>query len=218
MGRRRADSSAEGYSAQERATAAEIAAMLLAGATVSSVALALVELLPVGLAGDDGLAGDVLEGVARRVLIGLPDESNFGSVGPVEQSARTERLVRRGFYAVAALRRVAGAALRGGPSGLSKQLSLERSYLSGHVRQGDRLVEGARQIDVVRDLYGDVAGWYHLNPTLDPRPHHLRAHGKNFRIDGLLPPIETGAWPATELYCGCVAGPPHRDAELMLAA
>lgn len=206
------------YTQLEQDKAAEVAGLLLVGASTGEIALSLVELLPVSLASDAVLAGDVLEAATLLVRTLLPDESGFGGAGRVEQAARTERLVRRGFYAVVALRRLARAAQRGGPQELSAQITLERSYLTYHVEEGERLVEGARKVDLVRELYGGIAGWYHLNPTDDPRPHHIKAHGKNFRVDIIAPPVETTSWPGTERYCGCEAGPPHRGGEVMLAA
>ena len=138
--------------------------------------------------------------------------------GARERDATLEALLYRGLYAVNAVRRLARAWL--GPTDgegtpqqraarVAEAMNLERGYLRGHVEANRRRVEGARGVDVAAALYGPLLGWYHLNPTLDPRIEHLDAHGHNFRADG-RPPAKTGAWPGVLLHCGCVPGPPHR--------
>lgn len=220
MGRRRQQQPRKSsYSPREVAAASAIATLFAGGstaATVSSIASILLPLVPSSLVSRPDDAASVVELVARQTVQQPPDASRVAIAGPIERAMTTERLLYRGFYAVAALRRVSKGAL-GGPDELRQAVRRERGYFLGHREQSDRRVVGGRSVDAARELYGVELGWYHLNPTMDPRPHHLRAHGKNFRADVLVPPISTGAWPGVENNCGCVAGPPHVDGELMLA-
>lgn len=225
MGRQRRQqpsraSSVKDYTPREIAAASAIATLFSGGtttATVSSIASILLPLVPKRLIGNPGLAANVVELVARQTVEDSPDASRIAVAGPLERVAQTERLLYRGFYAVAALRRIATAALEGREE-LIAAARRERGYFRGHVEQSNRRVVASRQVDSARELYGVVVGWYHLNPTLDPRPDHVEAGSKNFRADLFLPPVTTGVWPGVLNHCGCVAGPPHQDAELMVSA
>jgi len=174
--------------------------------------------------GTPALAARIAEAVARQatqdppgLVLAATPEAQGGGLQELVSRARRESLLYRGFYAVAAVRRLSAAAILDGPGGLEQAIAREARYFQGHKDATTRRMAGANGVQVAATLYGVILGWYHLNPTLDPRPDHLDAHGHNFRAVPALPPAMTGVWPGVLPNCGCVAGPPHRDGELILA-
>jgi hypothetical protein len=212
---------ANSYTPEEQRVAAEIAGLLLAGggvAAASAVAPLLLPLLPTALLANPTLSADVTAATARQVVagpIGAPRPGE-GPLGLLERTSMAEALLYRGFYAVAALRRIVAGALDS-PEAMRAAVDLETHYFAAHTEARHKWITGARQTDSARDMYGVVVGWYHLNPTEDPRPDHMEAHGNNFRADVPTPPASTGVWPGVLLHCGCVAGPPWRDGNLLAA-
>lgn len=209
-------------------TAAAIALLLASPApqatAVPAVAAALLPILPAFLLRTPEVAADVAEEAARMALGNLGPgslEPRFPSakgIGKVERRARTENLLLRGFFAIAAVRRLAEAlrsnptpAIAGDP--LTDALKAERRYLEAHNKARARNLEAAGRIDEAARLYGPLLSWNHgvAGTPADPRPHHLAADGKNFDIRS-GPPVETGAWPSVLPGCTCVAGPPRQQA------
>lgn len=179
--------------------AAAIAALILAPQplTVPVMATALLPVMPGWILALPELAADVAEGAAALTLADPP--SLLPGAGELELRASLENLLLRGFYAIAAVRRLS-AAVRG-PSGtprerLSRALTAERRHLAAHMEARAKNLEGARSMDRARELYGNVLSWNHgeTRTPSDPRLDHVGADGKNFDVTR-GPPVSTGAWP-----------------------
>lgn len=180
--------------------AAAIAALILAPQplTVPVMATALLPVMPGWILALPELAADVAEGAAALTLADPP--SLLPGAGELELRASLENLLLRGFYAIAAVRRLAQAVRD--PSGtparerLSKALTAERRHLTAHIDARAKNLEGARKTDRARELYGDVLSWNHgeTRTPSDPRLDHVSADGKNFDVTR-GPPVSTGAWP-----------------------
>ncbi|MDP9437677.1 MAG: hypothetical protein M3P49_02875, partial [Actinomycetota bacterium] len=184
----------------EVAVAAAIAALILAPqpATVPVMAAELLPVLPAWLLALPELAADVAEGAAALALASPP--SLKPGAGELELRASLENVLVRGFYVVAAARRLSEA-VRGTSDApvrerLSKAVRTERGHLSAHIKARAKNLEGARKTDRARELYGDVLSWNHgeTRTPADPRLDHLSADGKNFDVRR-GPPVSTGAWP-----------------------
>lgn len=91
----------------------------------------------------------------------------------------------------------------------------EPRYFGQHASAIELRQGAAIRTDRAVDLYGRLLNWQHLNPTADPRPHHLAADGKNWDPSRGVP-VSTGALPGALPYCGCEWGPPRRGAEMLV--
>lgn len=187
------------------AAAAEIAALLLAGgATTTSVAAILLPFAAGGMA-----VADAINRIAEMVLEDPPIFSS--QAGQLERRASLENLLLRGFYGIAATRRLAVS------EDLGKALDKERGYFARHNEARQRNLEGARQADGARNLYGDLVSWNHgaTRTPEEPRPNHVAADGKNWDMRRGIP-VSTGALPGTLPHCTCAFGPPRAGAETLI--
>jgi hypothetical protein len=193
----------EPYSPEEIAAAAAIAAALLDGsATPAAIAAILAPLLPAGIP-----SGSVdVPGLSRIVLRDPPEgptpEGSGG--GGLEDLARTENLLHRGFYGVAALRRLAD----GG------SLAAEGKLFGMHQEANEARLKGARLNDAAAEKWGNLLGWHHAGTARTHRPGHEAADGKNFDVTR-QPPASTGAWPAMLPFCDCTPRAPYPNGRLL---
>jgi hypothetical protein len=201
---------------QDHETAAEIAALIAAGSTPSAIALVLLPLLPAALLRTPDLAAGAAESAAGLVLVN-PPETPARSEG-ARSAAAVENLIYRGFYAIAAARRL-GSALLGDPGDipaterLREALKKEAGHLGAHREASERRRKAAAMVDGAAALYGPVLSWNHGAPER-PRPNHAAADGFNFRADR-SPPAFTGAYPGALPGCTCLPGPPRPGARLL---
>jgi hypothetical protein len=205
MGRSREEAPREqqGYSPAEEAAAAAIAGLFLGAATVSIAAVAaiLVPLAPTSVSSDAVV--DAAENVAKMVLRDPPDVSGSGR-GPAEDRAIVENLLHRGFYGVAAFRRLLSG----------KPLEDEGRFFDMHQQANDTRLKGARVNDAAADRWGSLLGWHHHGTARTHRPGHVDADRKNYDLTR-LPPISTGGWPGTLPGCDCSPAAPYPGAPLL---
>ena len=214
MGQTRTPESAP---SSQGAQVAALIALLLAGVEAERVArmgglkvvvtALLATLVPASLPA--ALRASVSASVATFVLRGNPKPS--GSSGAV-LAARRENLLRRGRYAIEAVKRLSGAVLAD-EDGLSEALSRERVHFRRHLLASETRLWGARLNEAAASRWGPVLGWRHKGTSATHRPAHEKADGSNYLID--RPPRSTGGLPATLPHCDCLPGPPIRGARLL---
>jgi len=217
-------SSREPRAQQGGASTEEIAAALLAagsavgaggvpGPLAAQLARLLLPLLPAALLRLPGgaLAADVALAAAR---IGAEASPGVGATNAILRAAELENVVYRALYLKAAAGRLARAVLGAEEGGRNEALraavAAERRHFASHLEASARRLAGARSVEALVELHGPVLGWYHgeTRTPREPRPHHLAAHGGNFRPEA-GPPVQTGAFPGVLPLCSCAAGPPH---------
>lgn len=128
-----------------------------------------------------------------------------------DATARAREAVYRAVYAVNAVKRVRAAE---GVSGTIEAIGRERRNNALQREAAKRRLAADEMTVKAVELWGPTLGWYHLNPTEDPRPHHYRADRCNWR-PARGAPKETGSLPGAEPNCGCVAGPPILGARML---
>jgi hypothetical protein len=138
------------------------------------------------------------------VLRDLPEPTR-GS-GALAAASRAE-FSYRAAYALAAVRRLAGAVVSDADFGAA--LKTEGAYFGAHREASRRRLASAKLQDAAVEVWGNVLSWRHgVNGTPSaPRPHHLAADGANYDVRN-GPPAETGGWPSALRHCSCAPGPP----------
>lgn len=203
--------------------AAAIGGLFLASQTpdASVLAVILLPFLPLSLLRTPELAADVAEEAARLALTDPPSLSP--EVGEFELRASLENILKRGFYAIAAVDRLSEAALGSSEDSdtpvadrLAKALRAERSYLTAHRNAAQRRLVGGKLNDAAVATYGPILSWQHgvAGAPVDPRPNHVAADGKSFDTRR-GPPISMGAWPGVLPGCTCRPGPPKQNAQML---
>lgn len=115
------------------------------------------------------------------------------------ESFRRIELLYKGFYAVNAAARVAGASDR------VAAFHKERLYHRQHLDAAEHRHGIWLSMDSMRGIYGDVLGWYSvLEPSTTPECR--AAHGQNFRVT--VPPA-IGYPGMVHGKCKCTPGRPH---------
>jgi hypothetical protein len=109
-----------------------------------------------------------------------------------------EERLRRGWFAVNALKRLAKAEDK------RTQWDKEKRYFEAHRQMGDRRARQAEIRDHMASLYGRKLGWYSvLGATTDA--HCAHNHGKNFYYDRR----PRGGFPGeVHPHCKCTPGAP----------
>lgn len=201
--------------------AADIAAYLLAAqATETGLAVLLLPVLPRDfvLATPD-LAARVAQEAATLVLTNPPVFRP--QAGEFERRASFENILKRGFYAIAAVRRLSEAVSGSSDDSdtpvadrLTKALRREQSHLTAHLNAGAQRLEGAKRTDRARELHGDVVSWQHgvHGHPMEPRPAHVAADGKTWDLRRGVP-LSTGSLPNTLPGCTCDWGPAKAGAQ-----
>lgn len=198
--------------------AEEIAVILISGAAaqvmVSRIAPLLLVVMPPPLLAFPTLAGSVATRVAGLIV---QDADRLAVDGDrLVRRAQIDNLLYRALYGIKALRRVGGAALKGGEEALEEALRKEQRYFRAHKDVSKRRIASAESIEGLMALYGPVLSWNHevTRKPIEPRPSHRAADGSNFRpLNG--PPRRTGAYPGVLSYCSCAAGPPAQGARII---
>lgn len=115
----------------------------------------------------------------------------------------------RAAYVVNAARRLQ-ASLNGGTS-MKDALRQEAANFEAHRRARQKRLDAAAATSSAAALYGGLLGWYR-NPLLDSDIDCRVADGNNFDAsEGTII-----GWPgAVHPNCGCHAGPPHEDGEMV---
>lgn len=178
----------------------QVAQILAAGYAVHITVEALAALLkpwrvmPVAIAAALMLVDRGTQHTPRRML------------GPNRRDAADADLYYRAAYVLNASQRITKQLLDGVPA---KQAILrERRFYQAHELARRNRLESANKIDVLREQFGPLLGWY-LNPLLNNDPECVAANGHNF--NAMQMPVI--GWPgAVHPNCGCVAGPPHPGA------
>lgn len=201
--------------------AATVAALLIDGggaASVGAVANALLLAVPAFALASPAIAVEVSRQAAELVLTDPPKIDAGG--GTFKRRAGLENVVMRGFYGVAATRRLSKA-LRGPADTSTRQrlaaaLRAERSYLTAHNNARRRNLAGAEATDRARQLYGHDVTWNHgaLGQPAEPRPLHVAADGKAWDLRRGVP-RSTGALPGVLPGCTCAWGPPRPGAQTL---
>lgn len=211
MGRTRTPPPDRELNAEE---AAVIAAILSGSLSVSNPAEAVAAILlsaaPAALLAAPEVAASVAFGVAS-LIVQAPGRSGPPSargVGPASRGQFLKETALKGFYAFAALRRVALAEDR------AKAFTRERRYLSQQLEAARQRMAGAALNDAAAEKWGTVLSWRHGPNGPNDRPHHVAADGANYRVD--RPPLETEGLPGTLLHCDCTPGPPIKGARMLV--
>lgn len=196
--------------------AGAVAATLAAGGGVGAVAALFLPLLPVALLQAPELAAQVAH-EAATLSSGKGLEATGAST--MRNAAWLEELAYRGLYAVQALRRLATGAMEGQSmeehlAGLHKTVQKEGVYFEQHSTQAGRRDAARRMVAAASELHAanGLLGWVH-GKAERPRPSHLAADGKNFRV-GVVP-VQTGALPGALPGCTCTVSAPFPGADVM---
>lgn len=107
-----------------------------------------------------------------------------------------EEIVKRGWFAVNALRRIAGA------NDKAKQFDTEKRHYSAHKQASQDRQKVRRLMDANREVFGEKGGW-HLGPNENHCVICLGANGKNFYF--AVPPA-IGYPGSAHPNCNCSAG------------
>lgn len=208
-------------------TAATIAGLFMANAaTEASISALLLPLLPTQfILSAPEQAARVARAAAALILANPPTFSP--NAGEFERRASLENILKRGFYAIAAVNRLMesvygplGARLGafGGPTPERPEEALrtEQNYLTAHQNAATQNLEGARRTDRARELHGDVVSWNHgvHGHPVEPRPNHVAADGRTWDLRRGVP-VSTGALPRTLPGCTCDWGPAKVGAEVL---
>lgn len=145
--------------------------------------------------------------VARSLLSNLPAYS------PDLPAAHETNLTYRAAYIAQAAQRIASSLARG--MNISEALKAESANFQRHKDAEDRRTKATRLISAAMDLYqSNVLSWHHTRaPQKAPRPNHVEADHKNFRVDTI--PALTEALPSFLPGCQCSAGAPIPGAVLL---
>lgn len=178
-----------------------------------SIATALAGLLPTSLS--LALRADIAASVATLVLRDLPVPAKAVQGNT---AASRDNLTYRALYAIAAQKRIAAAMAKdtGGSDEekLSRALETEESYFKAHLGASERREKGEALNLAAAEIHGPILGWVHTGTSETHRPSHVKASGKNYRVES--PPRATmRALPGTEPGCDCVPGPPFPNTEVM---
>lgn len=95
---------------------------------------------------------------------------------------------------------------------LQAAIRSEGKNLALHLQANKRRDAAEQAEKAAIELYGAIAGWHHGDPR-EPRPTHLAAHGKNFRLGTI--PISTGAKPGALPGCTCSIVAPYENGEIL---
>jgi hypothetical protein len=131
---------------------------------------------------------------------------------PAVKATRETEPYFRATYILEAARRMSND-MKLGATGAAA-LETEKRYLDLHKQAADRRFAMARQVDLARERFGEVLGWY---AKQDSRvsAECARAHGSNFSAN-VMPKI---GYPGTvHPRCRCLAGPPHKGKRVRMLA
>jgi hypothetical protein len=123
---------------------------------------------------------------------------------------RLENLIHRAHYAIHATRRVTQRVVGG--MGVQQAIRTEARHFAQHLDASKRRNAAYQMSEAARELYGEYGGWKHGDPK-EPRPAHLAADGKNFRLGTV--PISTGALPGVLPGCTCSIVAPYEGGEVI---
>jgi hypothetical protein len=116
-----------------------------------------------------------------------------------------EEVVKRGWFAVNALKRLVSAQDK------RKQFDTEKRFFAAHKQASADRRKVDMMIDAVADVYGPLMGWY-----LGPNENHcaicIDAAGQNFRVERK----PKRGWPgSSHVNCNCSPGAPFPGATLL---
>lgn len=117
-------------------------------------------------------------------------------------SGTTEEIVKRGWFAVRAMKRIAKA-----PNKM-KQFETEKRYFQAHQQAAINRQKVRQLMEANRKFFGDIGGWY-LGPNENHCPICVGAAGNNFRF--ARPPL-IGYPGSAHPNCNCSAGAPFPGA------
>jgi hypothetical protein len=120
--------------------------------------------------------------------------------------SRGEEALKRGWFALNALKRMAGS------DDPRAQLQTERRNFKAHKDAQKRRRVASEQDDLAAERYGDTLGWYSvLGATTCPECRHL--HGNNYSHRRGTSHGRPGTVHGNT--CQCFAGPPHPNGRLI---
>lgn len=116
-----------------------------------------------------------------------------------------EEALMRGFFAINAIKRIAGAEDK------RAQLANERTYFDAHKKAQKRRRAVMEQVDAAASRYGPVLGW---RAQVDSRTtgECRQANGKNFRADR---PPSIGYPGTVHPHCRCEITAPHTSGRML---
>ncbi len=116
-----------------------------------------------------------------------------------------EETVKRGWFAVNALKRIVGAEDK------RAQFEKEKRYFASHKEAQARRAQHAEVRDSLAGLYGPVLGWNSVRGTRT-EPECWNAHGMNFSI---YRKPRQGFPGEVHLACRCTSGSPWPDGKML---
>lgn len=196
-------------SSSEAEIAAVIASILAETLAVPSpaqaVAAILLTIAPAPLLAQSEQAASVTFGLGS-LIVQTPVKS-MRRAGIASEGQFWRETALKGFYALAALKRVAEAEDK------AKALKREPRFFAQQLEASRQRMAGAALNDAAAERYGDVLSWNHTGRSKTHRPSHKAADGANYRVS--RPPTKTGGFPATLPGCDCLPGPPISGARML---
>jgi hypothetical protein len=119
--------------------------------------------------------------------------------------SRGEEALKRGWFGVNALRRIAVSEDHLG------QLAKEKKHFQAHKQAQAKRRAVAAQVDAAAERYGSLLGWHSVR-GLTTEPECKQAHGKNFQANR---PPSIGYPGAVHPHCRCSVVAPWENGRML---